>query len=80
MNENVIRNLPEPAVKSLDAKFRPAGLANRKFLEEVRKSGGGVKLAIALERNDGFVAAYKTQVFAEGTGGTKKFYVRRAAG
>lgn len=68
MNANLITNLPEPAVKSLDTKFRPAALANRKFLEEVRKSGGGVKLAIALERNDGFVAVYKTQVFDEGSG------------
>ena len=79
MNEKLIGNLPEPAVKSLDGKFRPAALANRKFLEEVRKSGGGVKLAIALERNDGFVAGYKTQVFAEGTGKDEEnfMYVER---
>ena len=79
MNANLIKNLPKPAVRSLDTKFRPAALANRKFLEEVRKSGSGVKLAIALERNDGFVAVYKTKVFAEGTGKDEEnfMYVER---
>lgn len=75
MDANLIKNLPEPSIKSLDTKFRPGALANRKFLEEVRKSGNSVKLTIALERNNGFVAVYKTQVFAEGTGKDEENYM-----
>ncbi len=79
MNVNLVNKLSEPAVQSLDTKFCPAALANKKFLEDVKKSGGGVKLAIALERNDGFIAVYKTQVFEEGTGKDEEnfLYVER---
>ncbi|NJD03831.1 MAG: ROK family protein, partial [Ruminiclostridium sp.] len=75
MNSNLLKNLPEPAVKSLDTKFRPAALSNRKFLEKVKKSGGGVELVIALERNNGFVAVYRTRVFAEGTGKDEENFI-----
>lgn len=63
------------AVSSLDKGFRPAVLANKKFLEEVRQSGKGVELHIALERNGGFVSSYKTWVFAEGTGNDKDNFI-----
>jgi len=49
----------------LDPGFRPAVLANHAFLAEVEKSGGGVPLAIAIERGDGAVSRYETRVFAE---------------
>lgn len=67
MNSFINESIPG-VVKSLDAKFRPAALANKKFLEAVKKSGKGTGLAVALERNGGFIANYKTQVFAEGAG------------
>lgn len=65
--------------KSLDLKFRSAALANRRFLEAVNQSGKSEGLAIALERNGGFVAVYKTRVFAEGTGKDEEnfLYVER---
>lgn len=79
MNEKLIKSLPVPSVASLDTKFRPAALSNKKFLEEVKKSGNAVSLAVALERNDGFVAVYKALVFAEGTGRDEEnfMYVER---
>jgi len=57
--------LVAPAVTPpLDDGFRPAVLANRAFLEDVDKSGQGVPLGIALERNDAAVTVYETKVFA----------------
>ncbi len=45
--------------------FAPAALANRAYLEAVRKSGRGVPLAIALERGAGAVSVLRTQCFDE---------------
>lgn len=50
----------------LDPGFRPAALANRRFLEEVDASGAGVPLVIALERADGARSRLETRVFADG--------------
>lgn len=61
--------------KSLDKKFRPASLANRSYLDAVAKSGKAVELAVALERNGGLVAIYKTKVFAEGTGKDEENFI-----
>jgi Transcriptional regulator/sugar kinase len=56
------------AVKSIDTSFRPSALANREFLKSVEQSGKGTGLAVALERNGGYIATYKTNVFTEGIG------------
>ena len=58
-----IPKLPPP----LEPDFRPAVLANRAFLAEVKASGQGVPLVLAIERNDGFVTRYETQVYAPGS-------------
>lgn len=50
----------------LDNEFRPAALENRAFLQEVKNSGGGVPLVIALERTGGFVSRFETRVFPDG--------------
>ncbi len=50
----------------LDTGFRPAILANQAFRREVEASGGGVPLVMGLERPDGSMSRYETQVFAEG--------------
>ncbi|MFB0533789.1 MAG: ROK family protein [Anaerolineae bacterium] len=50
----------------LDKDFRPAVLANRAFRQEVEDSGVGVPLVLGLERPDGSVSRYETQVFPEG--------------
>ena len=47
----------------LDPDFRPASVENRVFLENVISSGEGVPLSIALERADGIVSRYDTQIF-----------------
>lgn len=52
-------------VPPLDQDFRPAVLANRAFLKEVEQSGAGVPLVFGLERADGSVSRFETQVFAE---------------
>ncbi len=48
----------------LDPQFRPAVLANRAFRRAVDESGGGERLVFGLERADGSVSRYETQVFA----------------
>jgi predicted NBD/HSP70 family sugar kinase len=58
----VAPRIPPP----LDPGFRPAALADRIFRDEVRASGAGVPLAIALERSDGAISRYDTLVFPEG--------------
>lgn len=58
--------LVEPRVAPvLDPGFRPPVLANRLFRESVAASGGGVPLAIALERSDGSRSRIETRVFPE---------------
>ncbi|HOJ11313.1 MAG TPA: ROK family protein [Clostridiales bacterium] len=63
----------------LDKNFEPAILANREFIKAVKESGKGVPLHIALERNDGLISTYHTEVFREGTGMDEEnfFYVER---
>jgi predicted NBD/HSP70 family sugar kinase len=50
----------------LDDAYRPAALANRAFLKEVKESGQGVPLVLSLERGDGSVSRFDTVVFPEG--------------
>lgn len=58
--------LIEPAVvPPLDEAFRPAVLANRAFIAEVKASGQAVPLRIALERPDGTISTFETLCFAE---------------
>jgi len=57
--------LVEPRLKPpLDADFRPASLANRRFRDSLQ--GIGVPLVIGLERSHGEVSRYETSVFPEG--------------
>ena len=49
----------------LDAGFRPAALANSAFRREVAAAGGGVPLRLGLERPDGSVSCFDTQVLPE---------------
>lgn len=49
----------------LDPHFRPAAPINRAFREEVRASGAGVPLAFGLERPDGSISRFETEVFPE---------------
>ncbi len=53
-------------VPPLDEDFRPAVLANHAFLDEVAESGVGVPLLLGLERSDGYLSHFATQVFPEG--------------
>lgn len=50
----------------LDQDFCPAVLVNRAFQKEVEVSGEGVPLVIGLERLDGYITRYTTQVFPDG--------------
>jgi predicted NBD/HSP70 family sugar kinase len=52
-------------VPPLDARFRPAVLANRAFRRSVEDSGAGVPLVLGLERPDGATSRFETRVFAE---------------
>ncbi len=53
-------------VPPLDPGFRPASLANRAFRQEVAASGAGVPLVIGLERQNGLLSRYETEVFPVG--------------
>lgn len=53
---------------ALDKSFIPASLFNRAFFAAVQKSGNATPLEIALERGDGFVSTYVTQVFNDNSG------------
>ncbi len=60
--------LVDPRIKPpLDDTFRPAVLANHAFLAEVRESGEGVPLRIGLQRGDGSISTFDTEVFGEGS-------------
>lgn len=47
----------------LDKDFMPISLVNRTFLNEVKKSGNGVPIKIAVERESGLISTYSTMVF-----------------
>jgi predicted NBD/HSP70 family sugar kinase len=69
-----------PKVKPpLDPGFVPASLWNRAFQQAVKRSGGGQKLAIALERPDESVSVFHTAVLRhEGEGiAANERYVER---
>lgn len=67
------------SVAALDPGFRPAALANKVYRQEVAASGTGVPLVIGLERPDGSVSRYETQVFPDGhpRAGANAFYAER---
>jgi hypothetical protein len=58
--------VPPGCVPPLDPGFRPAALANRALREDIRASGAGVPLVIALERDDGAISRYDTIAFPDG--------------
>ena len=51
----------------LDEQFAPMALVVRDFQREVEKVGGQ-DIAICIERNNGYVCAYRTKIFCDGTG------------
>ncbi len=60
------RLVPPGCTPPLDPGFRPAALANRTLRDEIRASGAGVPLVIALERADGAISRYETSAFPDG--------------
>jgi len=67
MSDSILQVKPA-SVPPLDPAYQPAVLGNRAFLKAVRESGKGVPLIIGIERNNGALAVYKTQVFGPGAG------------
>jgi len=63
MSGRLVLVLPQ-VQPELDADFRPAVLVNRKFREQT--AAGGVPLVIGLERCDGEISRFTTQVFPSG--------------
>ncbi len=60
----IIQSSPK-FVPVLDKEFRPAALENRVFLNAVKSTGKAVPITIAIERSDGLVSTYTTQIFDE---------------
>lgn len=53
----------------LDPEYRPAVLANMRFRQEAAATGQAVPLVLCLERADGSISRYETEVFPEGHAG-----------
>lgn len=66
-------------IPPLEPNFIPAAVYNRNFLREVNKNGGGVPIAITVERADGSCSRFDTQIFDQGhpLSVTNTFYVER---
>ncbi len=78
---NSIPLIKPQVVPSLDDGFRPAALWNYTFLNTVRSSGEGIPLIIGLERGDGSISVFRTQVFPSEhkLASTNLLYVERLA-
>ena len=50
----------------LDKQFRPMALVCREMREATEKDGQDI--VIGIERNNGYVSAYKTRIYRDGTG------------
>ena len=58
--------LRSPAIgPELDGQFRPGVLANRAFRDAIKASGKAVPVQLALERSDGSISRYQTEVLPE---------------
>jgi predicted NBD/HSP70 family sugar kinase len=57
----------------LDREFTPMVLVYREFTEAA-KAAGGEKLVIGIERNKGYISAFETVVYPEGTGHDEENY------
>ena len=71
--------VPPTTTPPLDPDFRPAVLANRKFVQAVKESGSGVPLVLALERTDGSISRFETCAFEDShpEAEANKFYAER---
>jgi len=63
MSGNLITLIKPRVLPPLDDSFMPAVLWNHNFQFNVRNSGGGIPLTIALKRGDALIKVFKTQVF-----------------
>lgn len=66
MNHSMLLVKPS-IIPPLDEAYRPAVLGNRAFREAVRASGRAVPLKIALERSDGSISVFETEVWEPGS-------------
>jgi len=66
-------------IPPLEPDFQPAVLYNRAFQNGVRNSGNGVPFILALERSDGTISRFETQIYAEDHPGANNniFYCER---
>ncbi|MEW6456400.1 MAG: ROK family protein [Acidobacteriota bacterium] len=66
-------------IPPLDENFCPAVLWNHAFLDAIHSSGKGIPLLIGLERGDGSISVFETEVFPSGHGlaSLNLFYIER---
>jgi predicted NBD/HSP70 family sugar kinase len=66
-------------IPPLDDDFRPAALYNRAFRQKITACGGGVPVALALERSDGSRSRYETAILPEDHPNAEEnnFYIER---
>jgi predicted NBD/HSP70 family sugar kinase len=73
----MIRSASAPAISApLDPGFEPAVLFNRAYLGKVRASGKGVPLVLGLERENGLVSRFETNVRPDADAATLRYVER----
>jgi predicted NBD/HSP70 family sugar kinase len=66
MNLPALLDIAPQSVPPFDPGFRPIGLAFERYGEAVRRSAGRVPLRIAVERENGFISAFETEILPDG--------------
>ena len=69
----VVPRVPPP----LDPGFRPISLGNRRYRQAVAAAKSKVQLSVALERNDGHVSVFQTEILGSGDEAATQLYVER---
>lgn len=59
-------DVPPRSVPAFDPGFRPLVLAYRNYIDAARRSGSAVPLRVGIERENGLVSTFETEVFPEG--------------
>ncbi len=55
-------------IPPLDKGFKPLSLQNNAFIQALKDSGKSVPVAVSLQRNDGLIFTYRTNVFSDASG------------
>jgi predicted NBD/HSP70 family sugar kinase len=76
--QNSLLNVKPSILPPLDPQFYPISLGNRNYLRAVGSASNKVPLKLVVERNDGHISTFETEIFAPGSHDAETFlYVER---